>query len=109
MESYKEKGALQISRDAICAIAGACAGEVEGVAGIARRGPGGKKPVSVVLRENLLEISLGITLKHAAKIAETCTAVQQRVKDNVQTMTGMAVGKVNVKVSRVVFPGEKQQ
>ena len=105
----EDKGVLQISRDVIGTIACACAGEVEGVAAAGRHGSGGKGPVSVALRDNLLEISLGITLKHTAKIEQTCMAVQQRVKDNVQTMTGMTVGKVNVRVSRVIFPGEKPQ
>ena len=121
MENFKERGpcgSLQISRDVIAAIAGTCTQEIEGVAGLARRvsnfkeGPLRKpvnKPVGVVLKDNVVEINVGVTLKYGAKIFETCTAIQQCVKSTVQTMTGMAVNRVNVRVAHVMFPCEKTQ
>ena len=116
MEDYKKKGSLQISREVIGSIAGVCAQEVQGVAGLARRVPSfalgvlprtGKNPVSVALRDDFVEINIGVALGYGAKIGETCTAIQNHIKKNVQTMTGMAVSKVNVQVSRIVFPTEK--
>ena len=117
MGSYNEKepsGSLQISRNVIGSIAGVCAQEIEGVAGLARRPsslrtgslhkPG--RPIGVTIKDNFVEINIGLALKYGAKIAETCTAVQQCVKSNVQTMTGMAVCKVNVWVAQVVFPSD---
>ena len=111
-------GSLQISRDVIGAIAGTCTQEVEGVAGLARRvsnfndGPfrgQGVSPVGVTLKDNSVEINVGVSLKYGAKVTETCMAIQQCVKNTVQTMTGMAVSKVNVRVSRIVFPSEKPE
>jgi len=107
-------GSLQISKDVIGAIAGVCAQEIEGVAGLARRVSSFKKgslrklgkPVGVTIKDNFVEINIGLALKYGAKIADTCTAVQQCVKNNVQTMTGMAVNKVNVRVAQIVFPSE---
>lgn len=109
-------GSLKISRGVIGTIAGLSAREVDGVAGLASptasfeapplRGSA-KKLVDVILRDDFAEISIGVALRYGAKIAETCTAVQSCVKNNVQAMTGMAVSKVNVRVARVVFPREK--
>ena len=121
MERFKEdesSGSLQISRDVIGAIAGTCTQEVEGVAGLARRVSNfkesplhnpSKKPVGVTLRDNSVEINIGVALKYGAKVTETCMAIQQCVKSTVQTMTGMAVSKVNVRVARIVFPTEKPE
>lgn len=119
MKGFDQKGSLQISRDVIGAIAGVCAQEVKGVAGLSRRAPsfkqgflqspGGNKPVSVALRDDFVEINIGVALKYGAKISETCTDIQNRVKKNVQTMTGMAVSKVNVQVSKIVFSSERPE
>ena len=51
-----------------------------------------------------MTIDISLSLKFGAKIEEVCTAVQNAIKDSVQTMSGMAVSKVNVLVSGIVFP-----
>jgi len=119
VENYTGKepsGSLKISRGVIGTIAGMSAKEIDGVAGLAPptaslhppslKGTG-KKLVDVILRDDFAEISIGVALKYGAKVAETCTAIQNCVKNNVQAMTGMAVSKVNVRVARVVFPTRK--
>ena len=64
--------------------------------------------VDVVLADDFAEINIGLALKFGAKINDVCTAVQTAVKDNVQTMTGMAVSKVNVYVAKIVFPQDEE-
>lgn len=111
MERYKEKqptGSLQISQDVIATIASVAAMEIEGVASLAQHTPGfrnrNKKSVDVVLSDGFAEIDIGVALKFGARINEVCTAIQTAVKDNVQTMTGMVVSKVNVYVAKIVIP-----
>ena len=116
MDRSKERhttGSLQISQDVLATIAGISAQEIDGVGALAQHSPGiGHNPlkkqrgrsVDVIISDGSVEIDIGITLKYGAKISEVCTAVQKTVKDNVQTMTGMAVSKVNVFVARIVFP-----
>ncbi|HHY53266.1 MAG TPA: Asp23/Gls24 family envelope stress response protein [Clostridiales bacterium] len=120
MERFKEKqptGSLQISQDVIATIASVAALEVEGVAALAQHSPGFRhnpflkgrpKTVDVVLADDFAEINIGLALKFGAKINDVCTAVQTAVKDNVQTMTGMAVSKVNVYVAKIVFPQDEE-
>lgn len=118
MESFKERqpsGSLQISQEVIATIASVAALEIDGVDGLAQHNPGvrnpfgkrAKKTVDVVLSDDFVEIDLGLALKYGARIHEVCTAVQNAVKDNVQTMTGKAVSKVNIHVARIVFPQEE--
>lgn len=115
MEHFKEKkptGSLQISQDVIATIASVAALEIEGVESLAQHSPGfrhkpfsksRKNTVDVVLTDDFAEIGIGLNLKFGAKINEVCTAVQNTVKDNVQTMTGMAVSKVNIYVAKIIF------
>ena len=117
MESFKElqtTGSLQISQDVIATIAGVAAQEIDGVGATAQHTPGfrhfplkkqRKKNVDVLISDGSVEINMGIALKYGAKINDVCPAVQKAVKENVQTMTGMAVSKVNIFVARIVFPG----
>jgi len=120
VESLKQRrpvGSLQISQDVIATIAGVAAQEIPGVGALTRHAPGfghnplkkqRGKPVDVLISDGCAEIDIGLSLQYGAKINAVCTAVQTAVKDNVQTMTGMAVSKVNVFVSRMVFSdGEK--
>lgn len=110
-------GSLKISEDVLATIAKVAALEIEGVAGLAE--PTGKmgkmfsrgfgKPlIHIELNDDFAKISLAVNLEFGAKINEVCTAIQTNVKDNIQTMTGMAVSKVNVTVSGIVFPEERQ-
>jgi len=108
-------GSLKISEDVIATIASVAAQEINGVAIITQPSTGrqlfrqfGKKPIDVVLSDDFVDIDISINLEFGVKIAETCTSVQSTIKDNIQTMTGMAVGKVNVLVSGIIFPGDKQ-
>lgn len=120
MESFKERqptGSLQISHEVIATIASVAALEIEGVARLAQRSPGlyrnpprkQKKAVEVILSDDIVEINMGLALHFGARINQVCTAVQTAVKDNVQTMTGMMVSKVNIYVAGIVFPMEEEE
>lgn len=121
MENAKSKpvGDLKISQDVIATITRVTALETEGVHSLTEP-PGSigglfsrpalfsrpimKKAIHIDLNDDFTNISISVNLKYGAKITEVCTAMQNSVKENVQTMTGMAVSKVNVLVSGIVFP-----
>ena len=48
-------------------------------------------------------MDLYIRVKYGSNIRTVCEALQQAVKEDVQTMTGIAVSKVNVHVEDIVF------
>ena len=113
-------GELKISPDVIAAIAKVAALEQKGVDSLAVP-PAvsgffgnifpkklGKQAVGVATSDDFVTISVSVNLRFGANIAEVCAAVQNAVKDNVQTMTGMAVAKVNVLVAGISFPREDE-
>ncbi len=107
-------GSLKISCEVIGTIASVAALEIEGVEAMAQQTPGvggmfrrkfGRKPVEITVCDDFVEIDMQVVLRFGAKITEVCAAIQSAVKDSVQTMTGMAVSKVNVVIADIAFTG----
>lgn len=106
-------GNLKISQDVIAAIAKEAAGEVDGVASIVddvkmkdvfhfKNGliP---KSIKVNINNDIAVIDVYINVKHGSKIQLVCQEVQQKVKDSIQSMTGIAISKVNVHILGIEF------
>ena len=119
MDNQKQKqptGSLKISQDVLTTIARVSAMEVNGVDSLAEPPKSvkvlgrklGRQPIQIELTDDFAEIDVELNLKFGAKINEVCPAVQQNIKDNIQTMTGMAVSKVNVTVDGITFPSDMQ-
>lgn len=113
LKSRQPVGNLKISQDVIATIARVSTLEVNGVNSLAEASVriGGlfsrgiiKKAVQVTVGDDFVDVDVSVNLNFGAKITEVCTAIQNGVKDNIQTMTGMAVEKVNVFVAGIAFP-----
>ncbi len=94
------KGSLNVSEDVVIKIARAAAAEIDGVS--LRKTAGcfisGKSPVEVKFVDSVLEISLEISLAPKINAVNAAQSVQIAVKESVQSMTGITVSKVNVRV-----------
>ena len=107
-------GDVQISDDALAAIAGIAATEVDGVAsmagnitnelvskfGVKKLSKGVK--VSVDGRQVCVDVSINIM--YEKNIPEVSEKVQERVKTIIESMTGLCVSEVKVKVAGVMVP-----
>lgn len=108
-EIKKENGgAVRIADEVLMKIAGTAAMEVEGVLRITK-GTGGKavhktpvKCTSVSVKNKTVTIGIMIAVCFNAKIHEVSYAVQERVKNAIETMTGLSVAEVNVTVGAIV-------
>lgn len=120
MADVKGNGVVRIADDVVAVIAGIAATETAGIAGmsggitegLARRvsGKNVQKGVSVEVGEFEAAIDLRVIVAYGSKIDEACRALQQNVRDAVESMTGLRVVEVNVKVEGVEFPKpEKEQ
>lgn len=99
---------IRISEEVIATIAGIAASEnenlasmsggfVDGIAGmLGRKSPG--KGIKVELKEDLVTIDLSVVMQYGCKIHEVARDMQARVRDAVQSMTGMEVISINVNV-----------
>ncbi len=112
MNDVKENtaAALKISEDVIITVAKLAALDVNGVAGLSgevskltkMRGNG---PISVTMVEDVAAIDIKIKIKSGFRVVQVAQQVQTAVKDSIQSMTGVAVARVNVRVCSVVFDG----
>ena len=110
-----EKSGIAINSEAVAQIAGMAAIEVEGVAGLYTKGIDFKniltknayeKAVSVKWDNGALLIGVALTLKDNVRVKSVAEAVQENIKDKIQTMTGTAVAVVDVQVGDVAFSDE---
>ena len=114
--SYKEAGVLgdiQIADDVIAIIAGLAATEVEGVAkmyGNITNELVGKlgmknlsKGVKVAVTPEDVKVDLSLELKYGYSVLEVSNKVQEKVKQALETMTGLTVSRVRVRIAGVAF------
>lgn len=107
-------GDIKISDDVVATIAGIATEEIGGVAGMyssfaggiaeklgAKKSPG--KGVKVEIEESAARIDIYIVVDYGAKIPDLAWAVQENVKNNVETMTGISVEKVNIHIEGISF------
>jgi uncharacterized alkaline shock family protein YloU len=116
VKTHRPTGSLKISKNVIVTIARTSTLETKGVASLAEPAMGasraggvfyrgfGKRAIRAALHDDFAELDISVNLEPGARIPDVCAAVQSAVKENVQTMTGVAVSKVNIKVMGVVFP-----
>lgn len=108
---------LSVSTEVIEKMAEIAACEVEGVKGISKKAidlKGAIKSKSVVkgVKVESINGAIGIVVylcvDAAADVRQIAEAVQNNVKDKVQTMTGTAVTRVNVHIEDIDF-GEEEE
>jgi uncharacterized alkaline shock family protein YloU len=102
-------GHVRIAEEVFAVIAGTAALEVEGVAGLAghlaediaeklgRRYLG--KGVTVKFEGSAVSVATEISVKAGVRIQDMAREVQDKIKNAIETMTGLEVAEVNVGVS----------
>ncbi|MCR5282465.1 MAG: Asp23/Gls24 family envelope stress response protein [Lachnospiraceae bacterium] len=113
-ESTDAIGSVQISDDVVGMIAGLAVSEVEGASfpmtAAAGEVPGKNamrkmmKNVKVDVAGESVSVDVSIAIDYGYQIPQTCQSVQSRVKSAIETMTGLMVSDVNVRVAKVNVP-----
>ena len=106
-----EVGEVQIADEVVAIIAGLAATEVDGVAAMAGNitneliGKLGMKNLSKGIRIEVLEdavsVDLSLTMKYGYNIPAVSAKVQEKVKTAIETMTGLTVSDVNIRIAGV--------
>lgn len=118
-ETEIEVGNIKISVEVVSTIAGIAAAQTKGVAcmyssfagGIAEMLGAKKNPskgVKVDMTEESVKIDLYIVVEYGVRIPELAWEIQESVKNNVETMTGLEVEKVNIHIEGVSFLTEEK-
>ena len=84
-------------------MAGSAIGDIAEKLG-AKKSPG--KGVKVVVEESGATIDIYVVVEFGRRIPELSWEVQENVKNSVETMTGIDVRAVNVRIEGVSFPKE---
>lgn len=112
-----ENGEVKIADEVVAVIAGYAATEIEGVAAMAGNitssimGRVGMKTLSKGVRVTLdgcnAAVNLAIIVRYGHAIPTVSANVQERVKSTIETMTGLKVTDVNVRVAAVDTAAEE--
>ena len=105
-------GEVKIADDVVSSIAAIAACEVEGVSSIAggisdmlmnsvgiRDGAG--SGVRVDVAGNMVRVDIAIIIRYGHNVMETSRKVQDKVKNSIETMTGLNVTDVNIRIAGV--------
>ncbi len=112
--SESDSKGINISEEVVATIAGMAAQEVKGVAalnasGISEMFGMKTKGVKVQVGEKDTVIDVSLTIDYGARIPDIAWEVQNKVKTQVEGMTGLNVVAVNVHVQGVVMPKKKNE
>jgi uncharacterized alkaline shock family protein YloU len=109
----KDLGIIRIANDVVAVIASIVATEIDGIAsmsggiveGLAKKvsGKNAQKGIQVSVGEVEAVIDLRVIVYFGEKIDEVCKILQRKVKEAVESMTGLHVLEVNVRVEGVEF------
>ena len=112
-ETHKS-GSVNISNDVVSIVASLAAGSVKGVSGMVSSMSGGiaellgkknmSKGVKVSVADKDVTLNLSIIVEYGAKIPDVAWEIQEKVKSEVEAMTGLNVVSVNVSVEGVNVP-----
>ncbi len=110
-------GVIRVADDVVSIIAGLAATEVEGVSSmagnitneiVAKTGIKNlSKGVRVEVMDGIVTVDLNLNIKYGYAIPEVSKNVQDRVRTAIETMTGLEIGTINVRIASVDMGGNK--
>ena len=110
-------GELHVADEVVAIIAGLAATEVEGVASMAgnitnelvsKLGMKNlSKGVKVEVAEKTVSVEVALNISYGYSIPEVSEKVQEKVKSAIETMTGLSVAIVNVRIATVDMKNTK--
>lgn len=112
-------GTVKISDDVVKIIAGMAATEIQGVSGMSGGLAGGiveklgrknlSRGVKAEVGEKEATIDIYVIVEYGAPIKDVASQIQTKVKNAVESMTGLRVLEVNVNVQGVSFGTENKE
>ena len=119
-EVNENSGNVKISDEVIATIAQIAANEVDGIIGtgssfageikqiLSKKAPAGKG-VKVVTENGEVTLDINVVVEYGAKIPAVSWELQENVKKNVESMTGLSVRKVNIHVVGIEVKEEETE
>lgn len=106
-----ESGEIKVADEVVAIIAGLAATEVEGVSSMAgnitneivsRLGMKNlSKGIQIEIADNEVVVDVALNIAYGYSIPEVSIKVQEKVKSAIETMTGLSVATINVRIASV--------
>ena len=106
-----ESGEIKVADEVVAIIAGLAATEVEGVSSMAgnitneivsRLGMKNlSKGIQIEIADNEVVVDVALNIAYGYSIPEVSTKVLEKVKSAIETMTGLSVATINVRIASV--------
>lgn len=103
---------VSVAGEVMSIIAGLSATEIDGVDSLAgnltndmitKSSPSKlAKGVRIIGDDNNIKIKMALNLSYGYEIPKLCEQVQEKVKSTVESMTGMNVGSIDIKIASVI-------
>lgn len=113
LENEEKFGEVRIADEVVAIIAGLAASEVDGVASMAGNVTrdlieklGMKslsKGVKITMDDNTVHVALAINIQYGYSVPATSSKIQEKVKTAIETMTGLEVAEVIIKIVNVLM------
>ena len=94
-------GVATMNCEGVHSMAGTLAGDIAEKLGAKKRNQ--NKGVKVDMNETNASVDLYIIVKYGVRIPELAWEIQESVKNNIESMTGLTVDKVNIHIEGVNF------
>ena len=65
------------------------------------------KGVKIAVEDGKVRVAINVNLRYGYNVPDTSSEIQEKVKTAIETMTGMEVTEVNIKIVNVVMDSEK--
>ena len=108
---------IQVADEVVCIVAGLAATEVEGVECMSGNITNElvsklgmkvlSKGVTVEITDKTAVVYISVILKYGYSIPEVSEKIQERVSSAIETMTGLTVAEVNIKIAGVKVESNK--
>ncbi len=107
-------GEVSIAEEVVRTIAAIAASEIEGlstlpgsVAEVVRVFGGRGKGVETEVSDGRVKINLRVAVRYGPPLHELARRIQEKVKEDVEKMTGLQVDEVNVYIQKLALPREE--
>ena len=107
-------GSVKIADDVVAKIAALAALEIDGVSAMAgnftsenieKASPKNlQKSSRIFLNEGKVRVDMSILMDYSYNIPATSKLVQDKVKSSIESMTGLSVTDVNVRIAGIIMP-----
>ncbi|MDL2273612.1 Asp23/Gls24 family envelope stress response protein [Oscillospiraceae bacterium OttesenSCG-928-G22] len=118
VETNEENGVISISEEVIASIASIAVLEVDGVLSIIPAGgldisdllwKAPTRGIKISFDEASVRVDVALSVRYGARLTDVASRVQDEVSSAIESMAGLTVSAVNVRIGSIVLPASEPE